>query len=85
VITIPVGVDENGRSFIILQICSSRLSNLGVPFGLAIMHKASREDQLIRFSSAIEHLVNKRPSPTFLNPDADDYLYIGAGPKEDTL
>ncbi|KAH8202579.1 hypothetical protein TruAng_003290 [Truncatella angustata] len=68
VITIPVGVDENG-----------------VPFGLAIMHKASREDQLIRFSSAIEHLVNKRPSPTFLNPDADGYLYIGAGPKEDTL
>lgn len=59
------------------------LSLVGIPFGLAIIHKAFREDKLIRFGSAIEDLIGGRPLPKFLNPDADGYLYIGADPDEE--
>ncbi|KAM0810623.1 putative Amidase domain-containing protein [Seiridium cardinale] len=54
----------------------------GVPFGLAVVHRAFREDKLIRFGSAIEDLVGGRPRPVFLNPDADGYLYIGPDPNK---
>ncbi|KAK9424335.1 putative Amidase domain-containing protein [Seiridium unicorne] len=54
----------------------------GVPFGLAVVHRAFREDKLIRFGSAIEDLVGGRARPVFLNPDADGYLYIGSDPNK---
>ncbi|ORY64902.1 amidase family protein [Pseudomassariella vexata] len=53
----------------------------GVPFGLAIIHKAFNENILIRFGSAIEDLVSGLPKPRFRNKDADGYLFIGAEPE----
>ena len=52
----------------------------GVPFGLALIHTAGREDLLMRYGSAIEDLVGMRPTPEFRNPDADEYMYLGVKP-----
>lgn len=53
------------------------LSLSGVPFGLAIIHKSSKERELVKFGSAIEHLIGGRPRPKFLHADAVGYLYTG--------
>lgn len=92
-ITIPVGVDSDGRCFPRLRLpaCTHRASNvsthatdtehmIGVPFGLGIIHKPNREEMLIKFGSAIEELIGGRPIPRFLNPDAVGYLYTGSKP-----
>ncbi|SPO05150.1 related to amidase family protein [Cephalotrichum gorgonifer] len=52
----------------------------GVPFGLAIMQTAGREDLLVRYGSAIEDLNRGRPKADFRNIDADNYMYVGAEP-----
>lgn len=52
----------------------------GVPFGLAIIHKANREDLLVKYGSAIEDLFRFKPKPEFRNIDADNYMYIGVEP-----
>ncbi|KAI0969894.1 amidase signature domain-containing protein [Xylaria arbuscula] len=62
-ITIPVGVGDNG-----------------VPFGMGIIQMAWKEHKLVRYGSAIEDLVCRRPRPTFLNFDADNYTYVGNPP-----
>ncbi|KAI1313122.1 amidase signature domain-containing protein [Xylaria venustula] len=62
-ITIPVGVNDNG-----------------VPFGMGIIQTAWKENELVRYGSAIEDLVRYRPRPTFLNLDADNYTYVGNPP-----
>ncbi|KAI1120298.1 amidase signature domain-containing protein [Nemania abortiva] len=63
-ITIPVGVGDDG-----------------VPFGMGIIQTAWEENKLVKFGSAIEDLVRRRPRPTFLNFEADNYTYIGNPPK----
>lgn len=50
---------------------------IGVPFGLAIIQTADREDLLVRYGSAIEDLMPSRPKPEFRNVDADNYMYVG--------
>jgi amidase len=57
------------------------VSDNSVPFGLAIIQTAGREDALIRYGSAIENLVGRRHRPTFLNYDAENYPYIGQPPE----
>ncbi|PGH34614.1 hypothetical protein GX50_02598 [[Emmonsia] crescens] len=52
----------------------------GVPFGIAIIQTAWREDLLIRYGSAIEDLVGERSKPYFLNIGASNYMYAGAKP-----
>ncbi|KAF2749742.1 amidase signature enzyme [Sporormia fimetaria CBS 119925] len=54
----------------------------GVPFGIGLMQTAWKEDVLIRYGSAIEELVGHRHRPTFLNPDADNYAYVGSPPAD---
>lgn len=54
------------------------VSEIGVPFGLGIMQTGRKEHLLIRYGSAIEHLVGHRKRPTFLNIDADNYTYVGS-------
>lgn len=49
----------------------------GVPFGLAIMQTAGREDLLVRYGSAIEELMPGRPKPEFRNVEANNYMYVG--------
>ncbi|KAI9798852.1 MAG: hypothetical protein M1833_004355 [Piccolia ochrophora] len=53
------------------------VNDTGVPFGIGIIQSAWREDLLIKYGSAIEDLIRGRRSPTFLNPDADNYMYVG--------
>lgn len=53
----------------------------GVPFGLAIVQTAHREDTLIRFGSAIEGLVGGRKRPTFINYGAKNHPYVGQSPE----
>ncbi|TGJ87847.1 hypothetical protein E0Z10_g940 [Xylaria hypoxylon] len=62
-ITIPVGVNDNG-----------------VPFGMGIIQTAWKENKLVRYGSAIEDLVHHRQRPTFLNFNADNYMYVGNPP-----
>ena len=86
-ITIPVGRDKNGKIIIgtpgLRQGTLSTEQLLGVPFGLALIHTAGREDQLIRYGSAIEDLAGMRPRPEFRNPEADDYMYVGVKPNSE--
>ncbi|KEZ45550.1 hypothetical protein SAPIO_CDS1884 [Scedosporium apiospermum] len=63
-ITIPVAVNKDDD----------------VPFGLVIIQTAGREDLLIKYGSAIEHLIRGRPRARFLNIDADNYMYVGVPP-----
>ncbi|PGH09165.1 hypothetical protein GX51_00919 [Blastomyces parvus] len=65
-ITIPVGI-ATGES--------------DVPFGLGIIQTAWREDKLIKYGSAIEDLLALKLKPTFMNIDADNYMYIGTPPE----
>ena len=58
------------------------ISEIGVPFGLGIMQTAGKEHLLVKYGSAIEHLVGHRKRPTFLNMDADNYAYVGSPPKK---
>lgn len=57
------------------------VSHKGVPFGLAIIQTARREDALVRFGSAIEDLVGSRHRPTFLNYNARNHPYVGKPPE----
>ncbi|KAI0100849.1 amidase [Nemania sp. FL0031] len=54
----------------------------GVPFGLAIIQTANREDKLIKYGAAIEKIVGGRPRPGFRNIHADNWMYIGVRPEE---
>ncbi|KAG9230498.1 amidase [Amylocarpus encephaloides] len=49
----------------------------GVPFGIAIIQTACKEDLLIKYGSAIEDLVRGRTLPRFLNLEAKNYPYVG--------
>ncbi|RYC54355.1 hypothetical protein CHU98_g11855 [Xylaria longipes] len=46
----------------------------GVPFGLAIIQTAFKEDKLIKYGAAIEAVVGGRPRPTFRNIHADNWI-----------
>ncbi|TQB74949.1 hypothetical protein MPDQ_003982 [Monascus purpureus] len=63
-ITVPVGVDDQG-----------------IAFGIGIIQTSRREDMLIKYGSAIESLIQGRTRPQFLNIHADNYMYVGDGPK----
>ncbi|KAI1936815.1 hypothetical protein LOZ66_004321 [Ophidiomyces ophidiicola] len=63
-ITIPIGVGEDG-----------------VPFGIGIIQTAWREDLLIKYGSAIEDIVGRRPRPAFRNIAANNCMLIGSKPK----
>ncbi|KLJ09941.1 hypothetical protein EMPG_14637 [Blastomyces silverae] len=65
-ITIPVGI-ATGES--------------DIPFGIGIIQTAWREDKLIKYGSAIESLLALKLKPTFMNIDADNYMYIGTPPE----
>ncbi|KAI1748194.1 amidase [Xylaria castorea] len=54
----------------------------GVPFGLAIIQTAFKEDKLVKYGAAIEAVVGGRPRPTFRNIHADNWMYVGVPPKE---
>ena len=57
------------------------VSDCGVPFGLGIIQTAWKENSLVKYGSAIEHLMQrKRSRPKFLNFQNDDYLIIGGPP-----
>lgn len=53
---------------------------VGVPFGIALIHKAHEEKSLVRYGSAIERLVGGRPTPRFENQDANNHPYVGNEP-----
>ena len=59
---------------------SAKLTETGVPFGIALIKTAGREDLLIKYGSAIEDLVGNRPRPEFREADADNYMYVGVRP-----
>lgn len=61
------------------------LTPTGVPFGIALMQTAGREDLLVKYGSAIEDLVGMRPRPEFRNPEADDYMYVGIKPDSEQM
>ncbi|OAT05815.1 amidase [Blastomyces gilchristii SLH14081] len=65
-ITIPVGIATGENE---------------IPFGIGIIQTAWREDKLIKYGSAIEDLLALKLKPTFMNIDADNYMYIGAPPE----
>jgi amidase len=44
------------------------------------MQTARREDLLVRFGSAIEDLICGRTEATFINFNADNYMYVGVKP-----
>ncbi|KAI1825897.1 amidase [Xylaria intraflava] len=52
----------------------------GVPFGLAIMQTAFREDKLLRYGAVIEAIVAGRPRPRFWNVSADNWMFVGVAP-----
>ncbi|KAI0908195.1 amidase [Ustulina deusta] len=54
----------------------------GVPFGLAIIHTAFKDDKLVKYGAAIEAIVGERPRPLFRNIHADNWMYIGEPPAE---
>ncbi|KAI8946183.1 amidase [Xylaria longipes] len=54
----------------------------GVPFGLAIIQTAFKEDKLIKYGAAIEAVVGGRPRPTFRNIHADNWMYVGVPPEK---
>ncbi|PGH18395.1 hypothetical protein AJ79_00463 [Helicocarpus griseus UAMH5409] len=58
----------------------TNINELGVPFGLAIIQTAWREDLLIKYGSAIEDLVGGRSKPMFRNLKASNYMYVGVKP-----
>lgn len=58
------------------------VNDIGVPFGMGIIQTAWKENLLLRYGSAIEDLIRTRHRPTFLNPDAVNYIYIGNPPKK---
>jgi amidase len=53
-----------------------------IPFGLGIINKAWRQKLLVKYGSAIEHLVGGRKRSTFLNLDAGNYPYVGRSPEK---
>jgi hypothetical protein len=81
-IVIPVNVNTDGRASNssvrgkLLTRCA------GVPFGLALIQTAGREDLLVKYGSAIEDTLGDRPKPKFRNIDADNWMYIGAKPED---
>ncbi|KAI0459566.1 amidase [Xylaria acuta] len=54
-----------------------------VPFGLAIIQTAFKDDKLVKYGAAIEAVVNGRPRPTFRNIHADNWMYVGVPPEEE--
>ncbi|KAI9893924.1 MAG: hypothetical protein M1814_005477 [Vezdaea aestivalis] len=58
------------------------VDDTGVPFGLGIMQTAWKENDLIRYASAIEDLIHHRHRPKFLNFDAENYTCVGNPPDE---
>ena len=48
-----------------------------IPFGIGLMQTAGEDGTLIRYASAIEAITGPRAQPKFVNPDADNYTYIG--------
>lgn len=62
-VSIPVGVDDD----------------TGVPFSLGLIHSAGNEAKLVRYASAIEHLIAGRTRPGFRNVDARNYILVRNG------
>ncbi|KAF2967311.1 hypothetical protein GQX73_g6285 [Xylaria multiplex] len=58
------------------------VENDGVPFGLAIIQTAFKDDKLIKYGAAIEAVVGGRPRPHFRNIHADNWNYVGVPPEE---
>ncbi|KAI0537688.1 amidase [Xylaria digitata] len=56
------------------------VENDGVPFGLAIIQTAFKDDMLIKYGAAIEAVVGGRPRPHFRNIHADNWNYVGVSP-----
>ncbi|KAI0441784.1 amidase [Xylaria telfairii] len=54
----------------------------GVPFGIAIIQTAFKDDKLIKYGAAIEAVGGGRPLPTFRNIHADNWMYVGVPPQE---
>ncbi|EEH47378.2 uncharacterized protein PADG_03476 [Paracoccidioides brasiliensis Pb18] len=67
-----------GYPMIAIPTCTSEIT--GVPFGIALIQTAWREDLLIRYGSAIEDLVGGRPKPHFRNIEASNFMYVGSKP-----
>ncbi|KAI0198955.1 amidase [Astrocystis sublimbata] len=57
-------------------------SAVGVPYGLAIIQAASKEDQLVKYAAAIEAIVGHRPRPLFRHQHVDKWIYVGIPPEE---
>ncbi|GAP82941.1 putative amidase [Rosellinia necatrix] len=52
----------------------------GVPFGLAIIQTAFKDDKLFKYGAAIEAAIGGRPRPSFRNIHANNWIYVGVLP-----
>lgn len=83
-ISIPVGVAENGKirapwGYLLLGVANK---TSGVPFGLGIIQTAWKEHLLVKAGSAIGDLVQGRAKPEFLNVNAENFMHVGVDPKD---
>lgn len=83
-ISIPVGIGDNGECFLLhdgrgLVVCLT-VTYSGVPFSMGIIQTAWKEHLLVKFGSAIEDLIGGRSIPKFRNLEAKNYMYVGIAP-----